>query len=146
MKWLVRHWLGLERDALTDVQYARLKQRIGERSRHDHWANLLYLVPGLVALMMIPFWLNLAGRFSIVWRAASEAAFALCVLPYVYWLLRRRFTRHGWRVLRELGYADVCGRCGYNLSRHPQATGVCPECGEPFSQFQPDRTWSTDQS
>lgn len=141
-RW-VRHILGVEELMLSDAQWARCRRRIGELSRADRWPAILVMIPGLAAMGLVPLWVRLATRASLPWRFAFELTFAVCALTYVYWLVRRRYRRHGWRALRELGYADVCARCGYDLSRHSDADGRCPECGEQFSQFHPDRTWST---
>jgi hypothetical protein len=145
VKWLACQVLGVGRASLNGERYQRLLARMNELSRNQRWTFWRTALPGAVALAMVPFWMLLARHFSFVWRFAFECTFALCVLAYVHWLLRSRYTRFGWRALRDLGYADVCGDCGYDLSRHPQPEGACPECGERFSQFHPAQTGSTGQ-
>jgi hypothetical protein len=143
VRWIALHVLGLKRDSLTDVQWRRCEQRIGDLASGERRVQLLGFVPGIAALALIPLWIRLGSRTSLPWRVAFELTFGLCGAAYVYWLMGWRYRRHGFRALRELGLADVCARCGYDLSRQPQPEGRCPECGEPFSQFHPDRTWST---
>lgn len=67
---------------------------------------MLDLLPSLAAILLIPLWVRLAKQFPVMWRFAFEGSFALCVVVYLHWLLRRRYTRHGWRALRDLGYAE----------------------------------------
>jgi hypothetical protein len=130
---------------LSQAQRARYIRRVGELDRTDWRARWLAMVPGVAAVVTIPVWTRMQKHFSFPWQALFQMVFAACVMVYVFWLLRRRHRRFGPRVLRELGFDDICGRCAYDLSRSPQAEGRCPECGEPFSQFRPDRTWTTDQ-
>ena len=130
---------------LSDAQWARFRKRLGDLSQRERWSVMLGMLPGVAAIALVPLWVRLATRATLPWRFAFELTFGICVLAFVYWLIRRRYRRHGWRALRELGFADVCAQCGYDLSRQTEAEGRCPECGEAFSQFHPDRTWSTDQ-
>ena len=62
------------------------------------------------------FWLRQRNRIA----GAVAAIFCLCV----------GYAAYGWRVRARRTARGACRRCGYDL-RGRNATGVCPECGEP---------------
>jgi len=143
MRWLACHVLGVSRTDLPMARYIALRQRMAALGRTDRLGSALDMVPSVAAIVCIPIWVSAARHFPIAWRFAFEATFAVCIVVYIGWLLRRRYTRHGWQALRDLGYADVCARCGYDLSRQPHAEGRCSECGASFTRFRPAQTDAT---
>ena len=150
MRWrrhLSRFLFGFSRAEypLTDVQWARYDKRVRELAGKHRWAQSLALIPGVLAIAAIPLWIRLQKQAPFPLVVAVQVSFALCGVFYALYLIRRNHLRYGPRALRELGLADICPRCAYDLSRQPEAEGRCPECGERFSQFHPDKTWSTDR-
>jgi len=57
---------------------------------------------------------------------AAIAVISCWVLP---WLVRPWMITHVRRAICDLGYAEVCRRCGYLLSGLPRGRVQCPECG-----------------
>lgn len=129
---------------LTGVQRAAYDKRVGELARNDRWGTLGTMLPGFVGVAAIPFWIKLQQHVPFPLQLAVQIAFGICCVIYALYLMRWKHRRHGSRALRELGLADICAKCGYDVSRQPEAEGICPECGERFSQFHLDRTVSTD--
>jgi len=130
---------------LTQSQRTAYDKRVRELARNDRWGYATSILPGMVAIAAIPFWVRLQQHVSFPLQVGAQIAFGVCVFIYSVYLIRWKHLRHGARALRELGFADICARCGYDLSRQPDAEGRCPECGEAFSQFHPDKTSSTGQ-
>jgi len=87
------------------------------------------MAPGFAAILASSFWRHLARHWNIPWQLAFELTFALCGLALAFWLLKRRYQRFGRRAIRELGMADICAVCGYDLSGQQSNSPVCPECG-----------------
>jgi hypothetical protein len=130
---------------LTATQRARYDTRVRELAAKDRWGQLTSMLPGFAGIAAIPVWIALQKQVSFPIHLGAQVLYAIGVLIYALWLLRWKHLRHGPRALRELGFADVCAQCGYDLSRQPQPEGRCPECGEAFSRFLPDKTATTDQ-
>lgn len=130
---------------LTGVQRAAYDKRVLELARQDRLGSLAAMLPGFAGIVAIPFWIRLQKHVAFPLQLAAQIAFGIGCVIYALYLIRRKHLRFGPRALRELGLADICTRCAYDLSRHPEPEGRCPECGEAFTQFHPDRTWSTDQ-
>lgn len=128
---------------LTAVQRARYDARVNDLARGDRWGLAASLLPGCAALGMIPVWLALQKRAAFPWQLTGQVIFALVVAVWVLWMIRWKHRRHGPRALRELGLADVCPHCAYDLSRQGEPEGRCPECGAMFTRFLPGKTGST---
>lgn len=120
-------------------------QRVQELSRHDRWGWAMAMLPGSLAIAMIPFWIAIQKTRPLPWSLALQIVFALVVGAWVVWMTRWRHRRHGPRALRELGFADICPRCAYDLSRQSEPEGRCPECGESFTRFLPAQSATIDQ-
>lgn len=127
MKWLLNNLLN-DHIVLSDVQRAKVHKRVAELNAMRPWSNLIGLIPGLLPLLMIPVWMRWARFWSVPWRFAFELAFALCSVALVFWIIRRRYQRHAYRAVRELGF-DICPRCGYTLRGLGDDVQHCPECG-----------------
>lgn len=130
---------------LTGVQRAKYDARVTAMARGDRRSFLIALAPGWAAVAMIPVWISLQKRTTVPWQLAAQVIFALLVAAWAVWMIRWKHRRYGPRALRELGFADICPRCAYDLIHHVEPEGRCPECGESFTRFHPDETWSTDQ-
>ena len=120
---------------LNAAQRAAYDTRVRELARADRLETLGAILPGFLAIAAVPLWVRLQQHVSFPLQLAVQVAFAGGIGIYVLYLLRRKHLRHGPRALRELGFADVCTKCGYDLHQQPQRVGRCPECGEPYAEF-----------
>lgn len=130
---------------LSQVQTLAYDRRVQELSRGDRWGWAAAMLPGALALGLIPVWIAIQKSRPLPWSLAAQIIFALVMSAWALWMTRWKHRRHGPRALRELGLADICPGCAYDLSAQPEPEGLCPECGEAFTRFHPDKTGSTDQ-
>ncbi len=128
---------------LHRAQRAAYDQRVQELSRGDRWGWAIAMLPGALALGLIPVWIAIQKSRPLPWSLAAQIIFALMMGVWAVWMTRWRHRRHGPRALRELGLADVCPHCAYDLSRQGEPEGRCPECGAMFTRFLPGKTGST---
>jgi hypothetical protein len=121
---------------LTAAQRKAVHERVMTCQVQERWGNLARLVPGFLPLVMIPVWTRLARSWNVPWQAAFQTAFAIAGMFYLYWIFRRSYARHACRAIRELGFANICAHCGYNLE-HGEVSDrpICPECGTPISSM-----------
>lgn len=115
---------------LTDEQWSSVRRRVSELTSRERFATLLRMVPGMLPLLAIPFWLRFRQHFAWWWNALFELAFVIVVVATVFWLLRRLYRRYAFRAIVDLGYFNICRRCGYNLEASPDDASRCPECGD----------------
>ncbi len=81
-------------------------------------------------------WPDAIGRPALVWL---RIALLVCTCAFAGVAIGRE-TRLRKR-LKSAGGA-ICPRCGYDVSRHPEESGVCPECGRPFSKEGLRKLWA----
>lgn len=129
---------------LTGVQRLNYDLHVGALVDADRWSRMMTALPGLAALVVLVAWVWTQKRFPSPLHLVAQVFFGVFTAGYLVWLLRWRHRRYGPRALRELGFANVCPGCAYDLSGNPEHEGRCPECGESFTRFRPDETWSTD--
>jgi len=93
--------------------------------------------PRLAAAILLAGWLffllAIASRgFLFVWFMIVVfllAAESLGGFPFIEWLCRPALVRHVRQAMLDLGYDEVCWRCGYRLENLPREIVQCPECG-----------------
>jgi len=142
---LLRSILG-ETVALTPAQLTAVNRLARQHAGRERWGWLVAMLPGALPLLAIPFWLRLRVHLHMGWYVACEVCFAIGILVLVALLIRRQFARHAWRAVRELGLADVCGRCGYSLTGRAANQQRCPECGEAITPLGAESIRSNDAS
>lgn len=145
MNWLLRSILG-DSVSLTPAQLKSVTQLARKHAANEKSAWLLSVLPGMLPLLAIPFWQRLRNHLPLGWYVACEVGFAVGVLALIGFLIRRQLARYAWRAVRELGLADVCGRCGYSLVGRATDQPRCPECGEAITPFGASSIKSDDTS
>ena len=134
---LLLHHLIDDHITLTPDQHKRIRQETMKRASAEPRANLLRLVPGMLPLLAIPFIKSIRARYGIVGDLIFEVLLVIIGLSIVYWLFRRAFIRHARSAIRDLGFADICPRCGYDLTNRATSPPRCPECGTTCDPFNP---------
>ena len=143
MKWLLRR-LTRDQVELTPAQMRDVAHRAYQYAAGQPLAIVLNFLPGALPLLAIPFWKHLRQSWSLPVYILFEVAFVFVVCAAMYWILQRRYRRYAWRAIRELGFADVCGHCGYSFAGLPPERTGCPECGARRGLFTP-AGWKPDQ-
>ena len=136
MKWLLRK-VTRDQVQLSPAQLREVEDRVNQYAAAAPLATILNFIPGALPLLAIPFWQHLQRIWSLPVYILFEVAFVFVVCVLVYWILQRRYRRYAWRAVRELGFANVCGRCGYSLAGLPPERLTCPECGTRNRLFVP---------
>lgn len=138
-RWLLK---GLIDDhiQLTAQQRRAVHGRIRQMF-NAHWWVTGALTPGMVAVMAIAFWSHIASRWPLAWRIGAELLFVAVVLAILALVFRRMYVRYAWTAIRELGFADICAKCGYNFTGLPAEHKACPECNARRNLFTP-ADWS----
>jgi hypothetical protein len=135
VNWLLRNILA-DHIRLSPQQLQAVRHRARELAASEPLARLFQVLPGMLPLLAVPFWPKLRTVMPFGLYIVLELAFAACVLGLVAWLMRRAYARYAYRAVRELGFADICPRCGYDWTGLATDIARCPECGrlrEPFS-------------
>ena len=112
----------------TDAQWRQIRQRVHQLAGRKPGYIMLQTLPGMLPLAAIPFWITFRKHFSIAWNFFFELTFAVALVGFVLWGVRRVHRRYVFQAIVDLNYATLCPRCGYDLGRLDDATR-CPECG-----------------
>ena len=134
MNWLLRHTLD-KHITLTPAQAEQVRRRVHAYASREKWARIRTVLPGALPLLAIPFWIQLRKSHPLPMYVLFEVAFALVIVWIVYWTLKRMYSRYAYRAVRELGFADICARCGYDFTGLAIDQKVCPECGWERDEF-----------
>jgi hypothetical protein len=143
MKWLLRR-ITRDQVKLSPAQLRDVADRVNQYASAAPFATLLNFIPGALPLLATPFWKHLQRIWSLPVYILFEVAFVFVVCALMYWIFQRRYRRFAWRAVRELGFADVCARCGYRLAGLPPDRTACPECGKYRGLFVP-ADWKPDE-
>lgn len=125
--WLLKQALDAV-PALTANEARRLSVRVQRLASFERWATLLTMLPGYLPILAIPV-LARSKSWALPWQIAVALVVAALGLLFSLWLRRRAYIRHARRAVRELGFADICPSCGYDLAHVAASTERCPECG-----------------
>ncbi|MFG0329299.1 MAG: hypothetical protein ACF8PN_05305 [Phycisphaerales bacterium] len=114
---------------LNSVEQAILRERAGSFRMADFegwWKPALTggVVMVFVVALLGPEWGAFAGPLGVV---------AVFLVVHFGPGERGRATlyeRQVWRAINELGYAEICWRCGYRLDTIGGESLHCPECGQ----------------
>ena len=125
---MLRHILK-DSASLTPAELEQVKKKVREYANQDRWGWLRHFLPGFLPIVAIPFWVRLRKTHPLPIYIVLEVAFAGVILWFVLWNLHRAAARHAFRAVRDLGFADICPRCGYNFKGISTSHLTCPECG-----------------
>jgi hypothetical protein len=128
MNWLLRHVLE-DHIKLTPAQAEQVRRKVQEYASRERWARVRMYLPGALPLLAIPFWIQFRKTHPMPLYVLFELAFAGVIVWIVFWTMKRMYSRFSFRAVRELGFADICARCGYDFTGLDGAQIVCPECG-----------------
>src|SRR5262245_39772339 len=128
MRWLQYKVLD-EHIRLTPQQRKAVHNRVQVLFGMEWWSQFVRMGPGLVPLAMLPLLQKAAKNWSTWGQLWLSLGCVSLSLGAMIWMFRTMYRRHANRAVRELGLADICARCGYDLSGMPQGAKRCPECG-----------------
>ena len=114
---------------LTPDQRTAVQKSVTEQAGRERGATLLRLAPGMLALLLIPVWQHLGRAYGTALNVVFQLAFVGTIMALIWWQFRRAYQKYARRAIRELGFADICARCGYDLSGRTEDPARCPECG-----------------
>ncbi len=113
---------------LTAEERRAVHTQVMYRFAREPRAAVLRFVPGLIPLVMIPFWLVIRRNSGLVASVVAEIGVTALVLVLIWAIFRRAYRSNARYVIRARGVADTCAKCGYDLRRR-ESDPCCPECG-----------------